>query len=73
MDATLLLHWSSRGEAELACKSMTVDEKPGHRCVSEITTDDDVLRVVLRAADLGALRATVNSILREAKIVSEVI
>jgi tRNA threonylcarbamoyladenosine modification (KEOPS) complex Pcc1 subunit len=72
MDAVVRVHMSSPKEAQIAAKAMSVDEKPGNRSSLTAKDDGEVLVLDIKATDLGALRATLNSSLREVKIASSV-
>ncbi len=65
-----MLMGSSR-EAKNAARAMSVGERPGERSVLSASAEKDTLVLRAEASDLGALRAVLNSALREAKIASD--
>jgi tRNA threonylcarbamoyladenosine modification (KEOPS) complex Pcc1 subunit len=60
-------------EAEIACRSVSVGERPGSKSTVSFKTDGDTLVAIVTAEDVGALRATANSVLREIKIADDAI
>lgn len=73
MRAVVKLDLASPKEAEIAKKAMSVDQKPGSRSSLDVSSDGHVLKLDINASDLGALRATLNSSLREVKIVDSLL
>jgi tRNA threonylcarbamoyladenosine modification (KEOPS) complex Pcc1 subunit len=71
MEAAVRLLMGSPREAEIASKAISVAEKPGSRSSVSVSPNRDVLQIDVTATDLGALRAALNSTLREAKIASD--
>ena len=73
MDAGLKILMASPGEAEIVSKSISVDEKPGFRSSFDVSADCSEVKIKIKAEDLGALRAALNSKLREVKIASSLL
>lgn len=73
MEAAVRVLMGSPREADIAAKSMSVDEKPGSRSSLMVSSDKSSLLLDIRASDLGALRAALNSSLREVKIADSVV
>jgi tRNA threonylcarbamoyladenosine modification (KEOPS) complex Pcc1 subunit len=69
-NAEIRAQMGSPREAEIACRSLSVGERPGKSSAS-FSAEGDALVVSITAEDVGALRATVNSILREIKIAGD--
>ena len=62
-DATLAFEYDDERRARLVERSILpeVDEIDGDRSVTEVARDDALVRVVVRATDLVALRAGLNT------------
>jgi len=60
-------------EANIAKRAMSVDQKPGSRSTLDVSAEGKTLNLDINASDLGALRATLNSSLREVKIVNSIL
>jgi tRNA threonylcarbamoyladenosine modification (KEOPS) complex Pcc1 subunit len=73
MEAGFAVLTSSSGEAEIISKALSVDKKPGFRSSCLISAEGPELRILIKAEDLGALRAAVNSKLREVKVANSVL
>ena len=73
MDAEVRVSLDSPREAEIVSRAMSVDEKPGSRSSISVSSDGNLLRLAIQAKDLGALRAALNSSLREVKIAASVL
>jgi len=73
MEAELRLHLASPAEAEICSKAMSVGDKPGDRSTQTVSSEGNELVISISAKDLGALRATINSMMREAKIANDVL
>ena len=58
-------------EAEYAARAMSVGGRPGQRSTLSASAEKDALVLKAEASDLGALRAVLNSALREAKIAGD--
>ncbi|MBN2518572.1 MAG: CTAG/PCC1 family protein [Candidatus Altiarchaeota archaeon] len=72
--ALVKLGFSDEREAEIIRRSISVDHPPGSR--SQVTASlcgdgDTQLAIEVQASDLGALRAAVNSYLRQVKIAND--
>jgi tRNA threonylcarbamoyladenosine modification (KEOPS) complex Pcc1 subunit len=61
------------GEAEIVRRAISVGERPGSRSSVGIRTQKDEVILTAKADDVGALRATLNSLLREVKIADDAI
>jgi tRNA threonylcarbamoyladenosine modification (KEOPS) complex Pcc1 subunit len=64
---------SSGEEAVAIARAISVDKPPGSRSEVKISTKGDELSLDFSATDAGALRAALNSYLRQIKIASEAI
>ena len=75
MDFSVLIKVSfdTKREAEIVSKSISVDSAHGSRSRVDISTDDNDLILGISASDLGALRAAINSYLRQVKIANDAI
>jgi tRNA threonylcarbamoyladenosine modification (KEOPS) complex Pcc1 subunit len=73
MDAEVRIAMASPQEAEIVSKAMSVGEKPGSRSSFSAKAEGEFLRLKVEATDLGALRAALNSSLREVKIADSVL
>jgi len=71
LSANVCVLMGSLREAEIAKRAMSVGERPGARSSVAINADGESLVIDFTAEDFGALRATMNSVLREAKIASD--
>ncbi len=70
MEAKLRISTDSPAEAEVLRRAISVDEKPGDRSSESASSQDCQLTIDIKARDLGALRASLNSSLRQIKIAS---
>ena len=73
MEATVRLSMASSEEAEIIKRAMSVGEKPGSRSSVLASSDEETLILAIDASDIGALRAALNSSLREVKIADSVL
>ncbi len=73
MEAEVRLLMASPAEAEICNKAMSVGEKPGSRSTQKVRAEGSYLILDVSANDLGALRAALNSSLREIKIANDLI
>ncbi len=73
MEALLSVHMSSRREAKIMERAISVDSSPGSKSSREINSSGSVVQIKITATDLGALRASLNSTLRGVMIVGEVL
>lgn len=64
---------SGKDAAEIIRKSICVGERPGSRSSVTATSKGEALTFEVRASDIGALRATLNSLLREVKIANDML
>lgn len=72
-DATLAFEYDDERRARLVERSIRpeVGEIDGDRSVTEVARDDALVRVVVRARDLVALRAGLNTWLSLVKVAEE--
>lgn len=72
-DATLAFEYDDERRARIVERSIRpeVDEIDGDRSVTEVARDDELVRVVVRATDLVALRAGLNTWLSLVKVAEE--
>ena len=61
----------SPAEVGIVKRAMSVDKKPGDRSSMTASAEGDELVLNIQASDLGALRAALNSSLRQVKIASD--
>jgi tRNA threonylcarbamoyladenosine modification (KEOPS) complex Pcc1 subunit len=73
MNARIEVSFSKSDEAEIAARAISVDNRPQTRSSADISTEDCRLVLDIQATDLGALRAAINSYLREIKIADAVL
>jgi tRNA threonylcarbamoyladenosine modification (KEOPS) complex Pcc1 subunit len=73
MEAELRVAMANPQEAEVVKKAMSVDEKPGSRSSVSMVSEGKSLIMHIKASDLGALRASLNSSLRELKVADSVL
>ena len=59
-------------EADTVLRSICVGERPSKSSLS-FKREDDVVVLDIKADDIGSLRATLNSVLREIKIANDAI
>jgi tRNA threonylcarbamoyladenosine modification (KEOPS) complex Pcc1 subunit len=71
MKALVSVSTASKREAEIISRSLAVSEKPGNRSSLSVSSAGENLELKAEASDLGALRAILNSSLRELKIADE--
>ena len=71
--ATVRVFMGSEREALIVARAMSVDQKPGSKSSVAITTEGDCISLDFAATDWGALRAVMNSSLREVKIADEML
>ncbi len=72
MEACVRVSLASPEEAKIIRRAMSVDKKPGSRSSVGISVEGNDLILNIGARDPGALRAALNSSLREVKIGSAV-
>jgi len=61
----------SPAEAGVVRRAMSVDKKPGDRSSTTVSVEGGELVLSIDAKDLGALRAALNSSLRQVKIAAD--
>ena len=71
--ATVKVLLSSDKEAKTIASAISVDKPPGSRSSVNISCDNAELSLDFSANDAGALRAALNSYLRQVKIASEAV
>lgn len=68
MNARVEVSFSKPEEAGIAAEAISVDNRPQVRSSVEVSSEGGRLVLDIRADDLGALRAAINSYLREVKV-----
>lgn len=70
VSAEVCVLMGSPKEAEIARRAISVGERPG-KSSAAASAEGETLTLKISADDIGALRATLNSMLREVKIASD--
>jgi tRNA threonylcarbamoyladenosine modification (KEOPS) complex Pcc1 subunit len=71
MKASVRITTAGPEQADIIRRALSVGERPGDRSSLKVSSSGSSLNLDIVAKDLGALRAVLNSSLREVKIANE--